>query len=511
MMRYCYRFILRLLLLAGIFCEFPFSANAVFRYRLLLDGKPGSVVYPLSRRALERRERQGIPLDSADYEVSPLYLSAIEAAGMRICSRSRWLNSVVVMREDGGEIAGHCWDEFPFVRQVTEVTSYENVAVPTTAVTKRGVTDVTARTAADDFRQPMWQVNGQELYDAGHRGAGMLIAVLDGGFYNVNQLEWLNRRVVGCHDMYRPGYDGELYTGDTHGTQVLSLMATDSTQGIWGTACEADYFLIRSEYSPTETPFEEDQWVAAAELADSLGADLINSSLGYMTFDNAGYNHTHDELGQESAFITRGANCAAAKGILVCCAAGNERQSSWGAITFPAEASGILAVAATDDEGEPASFTSPGFLIPYVKPDVACRGFRAYVVNCYTGLPTMGSGTSFASPFLCGLAASLWSAAPCLTAVQIRRIICESASRFSAPDELLGYGLPDFAAALSEALRLQSELDGIAPLRPDVSSELGGGQHLPVVIHDLFGRPLKKVPPQGCYIENGKLKYILKH
>lgn len=510
MHKFC-RAALLLLFWTGVFCEFSFSVHAAYRYRLMLDGKPGSAVYPLSRRALDRRERQGIPLDSCDYAISPLYLSAIEAAGLQICSRSRWLNSVVVMRPDGGEIQEHFWIDFPFVGKVEEVTSYERADVSSPSVTKRGVPDVAAGMPVDDFRHPMRQVNGQALYDAGHRGGGMLIAVLDGGFYNVKGFEWLSRRVVGCHDMYLPGSDETLYTCDTHGAQVLSLMATDSTRGIWGTACEADYFLIRSEYSLTETPFEEDQWVAAAELADSLGADLINSSLGYMTFDNSDYNHTHDELGQETTFITRGANCAAAKGMLVCSAAGNERQTSWGALGFPSDASGILTVAACDADGQPAGFTSYGFLAPFVKPDVACRGFRAYVVNCTTGLPMTGSGTSFASPFLCGLAASLWSAAPGLTAAQVCRIIRESASQSSAPDVLLGYGLPDFAVALAEALQLQSEMSGLPQVRPDNASDSVEGRHLPSGIYDLFGRRLEKAPARGCYIENGKLKHISKH
>jgi len=503
--------ILGSLLGTGALCEFSFSANAVFRYRLLLDGKPGSSVCPLSPRALERRERQGIPLDSTDYEISPFYLSAFTAAGMKICSRSRWLNSVVVMREDGEEIAGYVWRDFPFVKEVKEVTSHENVCVSVPSIAKRGVPDASARSFVDDFRHPMRQVNGQVLYDAGYRGAGMLIAVLDAGFYNVNHFEWLSSRVSGCYDMYLPGSDRELYTCDPHGAQVLSLMATDSTHGILGTACEADYFLIRSEYILSETPFEEDQWVAAAELADSLGADLINSSLGYMTFDNPAYDHSPDELGKEIAFITRGANCAAGKGILVCCAAGNEQQSSWGTLMFPADASDVLTVGACNADGRPASFTSYGFLAPFVKPDVACRGFRAYVVDCTTGLPVAGNGTSFASPFLCGLAASLWSAAPCLTAAQIRRIIRESASQFVAPDVLLGYGLPDFSVALTEALRLQSEMSDIPRLQPDGFSDLGDGRRLSVGIYDLFGRRLKEAPSEGCYIENGKLKYISKH
>lgn len=497
--------------LIGILFELSFSAQAAYRYRLLLDGKPGSAVYPLSQRALDRRERQGIALDSTDYEISPLYLSALDAAGMQICSRSRWLNSVVVMRDDGEEIADQVWLDFPFIKEVEEVTSSEVVLVSTSHIFKRGVPDVSVVPFVDDFRHPMRQVNGQALYDGGHRGGGMLIAVLDGGFYNVRDFEWLSRRVIGCHDMYQPGYDGLLYTCDTHGAQVLSIMASDSTHGIWGTACEADYFLIRSEYHLSETPFEEDQWVAAAELADSLGADLINSSLGYTTFANPVYNHTQEELGQETAFITRGANCAAAKGILVCSAAGNERQSSWGALGFPSDASGILTIAASDADGQPAGFTSYGFLAPFVKPDVACRGFRSYVVNCATGLPTTGSGTSFASPFLCGLAASLWSAAPHLTAAQIRQIIRESASQFSTPDILLGYGLPDFAVALHQALQLQSEMSDLPHLRSDEASEVTDGRLFPAGIYDLFGRRLEKVPSRGCYIENGKLKYISKH
>lgn len=483
----------------------PLSAS--FRYRLSLVDKADSECRALSPRALERRAKQGIAIDSTDYALSSRYLSALESAGLTICSRSHWLNSVVVMSTTGEEIAADFWANFPFVKQVETVTTTEKGLSPIHRIEKHRSmpVDMNAESMvsvipSDDFRAPMYQVHGEALYDAGHRGAGMLVAVVDGGFHNIHTFPWLYDRVVGARDMYAPADSLSLFAAEIHGAQVFSVMASDSAHGIWGTACEADYFLIRSEFAPSETPFEEDQWVAALELADSLGVDVVNSSLGYFMFDNSTYNHSHDDFAQGRVFVSRGARLAAEKGMLLCVAAGNERSSSWQRIIFPADVEEVLSVGAVDGNGQPTYFTCLGFLSPYVKPDVSCRGQQSFVIDTSTGLPTFNGGTSFASPFLCGLATSLWGAYPMLSAAQVRDIVRRSASDYLNPNTLTGYGLPDFSIALSEARALAGGA-AIESLFTDKTTTSHKG------IFDLSGRPLSVRPSQGLYIENGRLRH----
>ncbi len=504
------------------------SANALwahaedYRYRVELLGKPDAELAPLSERAMQRRARQGIALDSADYTLSPRYVAALRDAGLTLCSQSRWLNTAVVRRADGAAIDSAFWTAFPFVQRVTVVSgsSAENLPVlrrkkwqtempderldlANSAAQRRSLADV--HEAAEDFRAPWSEVHAEALCDAGYRGRGMLIAVIDGGFYHTDLFPWLSSHVVGCRDLYTPQQPDHLYQLCTHGTCVLSVMASDSTQGIWGTASDADYFLIRSENEEVEIPYEEDLWVAAAELADSSGADLINSSLGYTTFDAPFAGHTQSEWGQGTAYISRGARVACSRGILVCNAAGNEGSGSWRGLLFPADEPEVLTVGATNRDLKYASFTSVGFLSPWVKPDVACRGQGAYIVNTESGRPMRGNGTSFAAPFLCGCAASLWQAAPSLTAQQVRDVIRQSARQHSEalqwdlPDERLGYGLPDFSVALSAAL----ELEAAASL-PTIENATDATVSLR--IYDLYGRPLTAPPTHGYYITGGKIR-----
>lgn len=505
-----------LLFVIGLTCLCCGSVRAAYRYRLALDGKPGSDVRPLSERALERRARQGIVLDSTDYEIAPTYLSSLEAAGFLICSRSHWLNTVVVMRPDSAAVAETYWSSFPFVKAVDQVTSVEKELLPTQRPSKwsisssiegihslrdiKGEQHVSA--ASESHSAPLNELSGQVLHEAGYRGKGMLVAVVDGGFAHVNRYPWLYDRVVGYRDLYCPADPDNLFEEDSHGAQVLSVMASDSAYGIWGTAPEAEYFLIRSELAASETPFEEDQWVAALELADSIGADLVNSSLGYYRFDNAAYDHSVDDFCKYSIHISRGAELAVRKGILLCNAAGNERNNPWRRILFPADVEEVLTVGATDLNLKPTYFTSIGFLSPYVKPDVACRGLQSYVIDPQTGMPTTNGGTSFASPLMCGMTASLWGAFPELTAAEIRDVIRRSSSQYASPDSLIGYGIPDFSVALILAKEMLS--GNSLPIVEYQTTSSGQQQG----IYDLMGRRLSAVPKRGCYIEDGKIRMV---
>lgn len=465
-----------------------------YRYRLHLDGKPGSEVVKWSDRALERRARFGIQTDSLDLEISPEYIRRIEEAGLTVLTRSRWLNTVVVMGAEGEAVSDSTFEALPFVKEVELITDHQRVTAPSRLTMAPGIV------GEEDCTTPLKEVNAYEpLYEAGYRGAGMLVAVVDAGYSHVDEWDWMNHNVVGGRDMYA-AMRGEsyLYKDEMHGTCCLSIMATPLERGICGTAQDAKYYLMVSESNESETQMEEDMWVAAVELADSLGADVVSSSLGYFTYDTEFNDHNYDEFSQDKAVISRGANVAGKKGMLVCVAAGNERNKSWVRLTFPADAEDVLAVGAVTPAGEVAYFSSAGFTVPYVKPDVMGRGTRCYIVTSRGGVSSNGQGTSYATPFIAGLCTSLWSAVPQLTAAQIRQVVRESASQYNEPDSLMGYGIPDFGVALEKARVLVEEM-GIDELRADVPRAEERG-------YDLMGRPLGRKAKGGFRVVGGRVE-----
>ena len=309
----------------------------------------------------------------------------------------------------------------------------------------------------------------------------------------------MNRNVVGGRDMYA-AMRGEsyLYKDEMHGTCCLSIMASPLERGVCGTAQDAKYYLMVSESNESETQMEEDMWVAAVELADSLGADVVSSSLGYFTYETEFNDHNFDEFCQDKVVISRGANVACKKGMLVCVAAGNERNKSWVRLTFPADVEDVLAVGAVTPAGEVAYFSSAGFTVPYVKPDVMGRGTRCYVVTSRGGVSSNGQGTSYATPFIAGLCTSLWSAVPQLTAAQIRQVVRESASQYNEPDSLMGYGIPDFGVALEKARVLVEEM-GIDEVRADVPRAEERG-------YDLMGRMVGRGARGGFRVVGGRVE-----
>jgi len=472
------------------------EASAIHRYRLYLADKEGSVQYPLSERALERRARQGIALDSTDLEVSPTYIAALQEAGYEVLLSSRWLNTVVVRNANGTPVDSSAWNDFSFVTHYQLLTTNENVQAPR----RMPQSDPGSGLVPDNFRTPIKECKGQALLNNGYRGQDMLVAVLDAGFVNANQLEATRNKIVGSYDMLCPNDPDYLFTEDeTHGVKCLSIMCTDESLGVWGSAPDASYFIIRTECSPSETAFEEDTWVAGAEYADSIGADVISSSLGYFTFDNKVNSHSQSQLKGLEVFVSQGADKAAHKGMLVCVAAGNERGTSWNAIDFPANVPDVLAVGATDPKKQMAYFSSPGFTVPYVKPDVVCRGQDSYMINPYNGQVTQGDGTSFATPMMAGLCTSLWSAAPDLTSLELLAIVRKSSSHYETPDSLSGYGFPNFEVALSLA-GVVTDMETIST-HEDLRWEK---------CYDLQGRPLSNPRKNSLFIsqKGGKVAIV---
>ena len=286
-----------------------------------------------------------------------------------------------------------------------------------------------------------------KMQDLGFRGQGIDIAIIDAGFFRANELHALEDvfnegRILSTRDFVNGGES--VYEDHQHGTMVLSVIAGSIDGEFKGAAPLASFHLLRSEDVGSETLLEEYNWIAAAEYADSVGVDIINTSLGYTTFDDTLQNHTYADLDGNTTVIAKAADIAASKGILLCISAGNSGASAWQYISTPADADSVLTVAAVDSNGTYAFFSSVGPAADNdIKPNVASVGWNTYLIAPFTGEVMRGNGTSFSAPMMTGMAACLWQSLPNETNMEIIRLIEESSSQYNNPDSLLGYGLPN--------------------------------------------------------------------
>jgi hypothetical protein len=300
-------------------------------------------------------------------------------------------------------------------------------------------------------------ISVDQLHQQGFTGNGMIVAVLDSGFSNVDQMGAfenlrINGKLLDGYDFVDRTDNVYAFTGNDHGTKVLSDMAGFIQDEFVGTAPDASYYLFRTEDVFSENPVEESYWVEAAERADSLGVHIINSSLGYTTYDRPEYSYTPSEMNGTTAFISRGASIAAQKGILVVNSAGNSGHVTWETVGAPADSPDVFSIGAVDSNGDYAFFSSVGSSAqPTQKPDVVARGLSAFVVNDQNNIIT-NSGTSFSSPIIAGALACLMQALPDKSPEQIKQLVRESSSQFSAPDNFLGFGIPNFSDALQLGL-----------------------------------------------------------
>jgi subtilisin family serine protease len=300
-------------------------------------------------------------------------------------------------------------------------------------------------------RTQIEMLNGIKLHELGKRGQGMRIAVIDAGFLNVDRISmFASLRLLGTHNVVFPG--GNVYCEDDHGTKVLSCLAANQPGRMVGTAPDASYLLIKSEDTRSEYPIEEDFWAAALEYADSVGIDIVSSSLGYCEFDTCDTLYRAGDLDGKTAFISQVARVAEEKGILLFVSAGNEGSHEWGKITFPADAPGLLTVGAINEGGRHSSFSSTGFTADYrVKPDIVALGTGATVVDA-SGEISRSNGTSFSTPIVAGLGACLWQALSWLSNREIMTLIQQTASQADQPDAEQGFGIPDMYKAYQKEL-----------------------------------------------------------
>lgn len=409
----------------------------------------------LSQRALDRRINQQIPLDSLDLPVTQTYLDQLSQTGVSIHSVSKWLNGAIIIVNDSLQYENV--NAMPFVKSM----KYVRPLNPTKTKTHKFNNSLKQYNYGIATNQ-IEMLNGQYLHNLGKKGEGMLIAVLDAGFMGVDTISYFDslltqNRILMTRDIADGFNDSYVYDSHPHGTMVLSTMAVLKNNDFVGTAPKATYTLIRTEEGNYEYIFEEYTWVIGAELADSIGADIINSSLGYSVFDDSTMNHTWADLTGRVAVSSIGATICARKGIVCCVSAGNSGGELWRKIGSPADADSILTVGAVDAYRNYAFFSSQGYTADgRVKPDVCAQGLASAIIR-EDGTSTFGSGTSFSSPILCGLVACLWQSYPQKTNIEIIDAIIKSTSQYNSPDSLLGYGIPDFEQAYNILAGIQSE------------------------------------------------------
>ena len=331
-----------------------FSQENKACYRVSLRDKTGTqytLVHPeafLSPEALARRARFNLPVDETDLPVSQQYLDSLEAAGFQIVHTSKWNNTVTVASPNGDAMEELQSFSFTESVQLTKPLLLTKSTIMKFEPVLKGIKST--QTDNNEYGkgwEQIHQLRGELLHEKGFKGAGIRIAVLDAGFANVDTLSAFQallekNRLLGTRDFVNPG--GNVFEEHNHGTNVLSVMAANLPGRLVGSAPEASYWLIRSEDDATEYPVEEDNWVAALEYADSLGADLVNSSLGYFAFDDSAMNHPFSDLDGHSTLITRAANMAVQKGIFLVNSAGNEGNKSWGKIILPADVETVMTV-----------------------------------------------------------------------------------------------------------------------------------------------------------------------
>lgn len=422
------------------------------------NNSPYSIERPeefLSERSIERRINYGISIDEKDIPVNPSYLKAVSDAGAIILNPSKWLNGVTIETTDENIVK--TIEALPFVKKTRSLYDEpmkqmlkERTYIDETYI-NNNVPNNTFRNHYGSASTQIELLNGVELHEMGYQGEGIWIGICDSGYEGVDTHSAFDNmreenRLLGTRDfVYK---NGIVYSDDHHGTSCLSLMAAYLPNTYVGTAPKASYFLCRTENVNSENIIEEYNWVSAAEFMDSLGIDIISTSLGYISFDDSQMTHEYSDFDGETCVITLGAEIASSRGILCVSAAGNEGDADFPYVGAPGDGKNVLTVGGVKSNGERANFSSIGPTYDgRIKPDVMSFAYAVTVAspgnNFYEG-----NGTSYACPSLAGMTACLWQALKTESASKIISIIKESSNNYHSPNNEYGYGIPNFKVAL---------------------------------------------------------------
>ncbi|MBN1637426.1 MAG: S8 family peptidase, partial [Ignavibacteriales bacterium] len=408
----------------------------------------------LSPRSIQRRTKveKEFQLDFYDLPVNERYIEELKNIGVIIKHKSRWFNGV------------SAWVEERQINEIKKLDFVENLDIVALLKSSKEIEEeyiepinkinIGQSTHSLDYGNSLTQlnlINVPVLHDSGITGKGVLICVNDAGFNTLNHECFDSLNIVAQWDFVDNDHD---VSGHSHGTNVLSTIAAYKPGQLIGVAFDADFLLARTEKDPTETPAEEDNWIAAAEWADSIGADVLNSSLGYIEFDPPFTSYTWESMDGNTCRITIGADIAVSKGIVVVNSAGNnyyhETHNTLGA---PADGDSVIAVGSVTSGGVRSSFSSVGNTVDgRIKPDVMAMGSSVYVAGVSsTTSYTYSSGTSFSSPLTAGVCALLLSYAPNTDPILIRDVLRNNASQNSSPDRLMGWGIINAYASLNDS------------------------------------------------------------
>lgn len=407
----------------------------------------------LSPKSIARKQRQGAKIDASDFPVSSEYVLQMQKMGGKVVAKSKWFNTLVVEFSDS-----------TLINSVKSLSFVDSVKYIWRGKESRQLHFRRPRIALYDCAQDVLYPNflgitekefhvhrADRLVEAGFQGEGITVAVIDAGFTNFDVIPWFeNVRLVGYRNFIP---SGDIFASGSHGTHVLSTMTVDQPYKMMGSAPKASYWLLRSEEVRSEFPVEEDYWVAAAEFADSVGVDLINTSLGYNDFNDKSLDYTYADMNGNTSLMSRAADKAYEKGMLLIGSAGNEGNKKWQKITAPGDAERMLTVGAIAIDSTIASFSSRGPTADLrVKPELVSVGVFKISLGV-NGLIAPINGTSLSSPFLTGLFASLWSINPTLNREKLVEIVTQSADRYQHPDTIYGYGIPNFEKAMQSVLQ----------------------------------------------------------
>ena len=432
----------------------------------------------LTQKAIDRKQNHNIAIDERDVPVNETYISDLKSqTGITVLAKSKWFNAVHVrgIEEDISALSS-----LSYVETIDFADKNLNLASRNASTfNKTEIEDETIAFTYGDTQNQVEMINVDNLHLADFTGEGITIAVMDSGFPNVNTMQAFqrlrdNNDLLNGYDFVDRTSDVYAFTGSSHGTKVLSTMAGFVQDQFVGTAPDASYYVFRTEEAASENPVEESYWVEAAERADSLGVDMINTSLGYRVFDNINYNYTPEDMNGEVAFISKGASIAVEKGILVVVSAGNAGATDWQTVGAPGDSPDVLSIGGVDANGDYVSFSSQGSdaQLGYQKPDVVARAGNAFVIDENNSI-TQNNGTSFSGPILCGGIASLWQAIPDASPTEVMDFVRQSASQYNNPDDFLGYGIPDLDLARSNALSIEeSQLENYSLYPNPVEYEL---------------------------------------
>lgn len=422
----------------------------------------------LSLRAITRRLRYGIALDSTDLPVTPSYVTQISGVpNVTLLNVSKWLNAVTIQTSDANAIT--TINGFSFVQSVSGIAAryangnpdtirskIENDFTPINPQRGENIMSDYFNYGANSYAE-IHLHNGEFLHNIGLRGQNMQVSMLDNGFNNYLSPNFHSFDSCNTNSQVIDGWDfvarnATVNDDGSHGMSCFSTIVSNIPGQFVGMAPYAKFGLYQTEDNASEYPIEEFNWSCGAERADSTGTDVISSSLGYTTFDNASLNHTYADMNGNTTMAAIAGDFAAKKGILVFIAVGNDGNGTWHFLDTPSDGDSVIAVGAVSSTNVIASFSSWGPSSDgRVKPDLLSIGAPG-VIESSGGTVTQGSGTSFATPKMAGLGTCLWQGFPEFNNMKIRSALWAAGDSAATPGNHRGYGLPDIKKAFTNLL-----------------------------------------------------------